>query len=104
MKERVEKIRESIKSSKYVYTVADDLVLIGLRQIELLEELIELTRGKEYGKWIESERPKRIFIGRRKPGPKPRQPKPGFNCTPKLVGNTADGDEGGKDLGTVQTG
>jgi hypothetical protein len=89
MKEKVAKIREAIQ--KCTITSTDEPTILSLRIIELLEQLNEIMEGKEYGKWLDAEpRIKRVFVKRRKPGPKRK------SKSPRIVGVGSKGGEFGR--------
>jgi len=87
MQERIEKIKNDVKTK--IFNQNDELTIIGLRIIELLEEL----KGEKENAGRKSE-PKRESKPRRKPEPKRKRfsPRPGW-IDPKLAGSIAAGTE-----------
>jgi hypothetical protein len=102
MKSRVDIIRDSIKSN--IFAHSDELVIVGLRIIELLEELKgEKNAGRR--------EPRPVAESGSEPEPKPRpkrkpvkrKPKPGFKRGgPRLAGKPAGRVENGKESPELQ--
>jgi len=67
MRERIEKIRNDIKTN--LFSKSDELVIVGLRIIELLEEINEGMKGEEKDAGRDEPEPERRHRARPKPKP-----------------------------------
>ena len=91
MKDRIDKIRNDVKTN--IFNKSVELVIVGLRTIELLEELLEQLKkeGEKNGRRSDPEpRPKREYT-RRKRRTRSDKGKPKPN---RLAGVPASGTEG----------